>query len=198
VLVLHLTYGCQFSAVRFRNEEKSTLCQPELLSGNSSFLDLDSIIYKVIQQSFPTLQGVLISSRLVDADNFLAGIQWQSNQPPSVLLSFSAVDLEQMPQEALVGCIVHELCHVEYDVALSGSDRVANDVRYAASAEYRSAHEREIDMAVIEKGYGPELLALQSYHDLHYEAYESSDGLTQQETRKLMHRILASGEGTGE
>ena len=155
-------------------------------------LDLDSIINKVIQRSFPALQRVQISSRLVNADNFFAGIQWRSNEPPSVLLSFSAVDLEQMPEAAVVGCIVHELCHVEYDVAVSVSDRVANDTRYASSAQYRSAHEREIDTAVIAKGYGPELLAVQTYHDLHYEAYESSDGLTQEETRDLMQTDVST------
>ena len=85
-----------------------------------------------------------------------------------------------------MGCIAHELCHLEFDIQLSPAARIANDKRYADSPEYRTQHEREVDLAVIEKGYGPELLSLQSYHDGIYESYGQPDGLTQEETRRLI------------
>ena len=49
--------------------------------------------------------------------------------------------------------------------------------------------ERRIDSAVIRKGYGNELLAFQRYHDLHYEPYDPTDGLTVKEIEEaLRHR----------
>lgn len=150
-------------------------------------LDLNATVHEIVQRSFPALRNVAISCRVKDtAEDFLAGIHWNLTDPPSVVITFSATDLEQMPDPALVGCIVHELCHAEFDAALSPSLFAANDQQYAADPEFRTSVEREIDLAVIKKGYGRELLALQTYHNEHYDAYQPSDGLTPEETQVLM------------
>jgi len=153
-------------------------------------LDLNATVHEIVQKSFPELRSLDISCRLTEtAEDFLAGIQWNRTDPPKVIVSFSAEDVKQMPDAALIGCIVHELCHAEYDLALSASVFAANDQQYASDPDFRSAHEREIDFAVIKKGYGRELLALQIYHNQHYDAYQPSDGLTPEETQDLMDQM---------
>ena len=150
-------------------------------------LDLNATVYEIVERSFPELRKLAISCRVTEtAEDFLAGIQWNYTESPTVVITFSATDIRQMSDRALVGCIVHELCHAEFDAALSPSVFAANDQQYAADPEFRTSHEREIDLAVIKKGYGRELLALQSYHNEHYDAYQPSDGLTPEETQALM------------
>ncbi len=150
-------------------------------------LNLSATIHEIVQRSFPLLRNLKVSCELTDAaEDYLAGLDWRNSERREIILTFSAEDVKQMPDTALVGCIVHELCHAEYDLALSPSVFASNDQRYASDPEFRSTHEREIDLAVIEKGYGRELLALQLYHNEHYEAYQTSDGLTREETERIM------------
>jgi hypothetical protein len=157
------------------------------LIGGIPLLDLNATIHDLVERSFPLLRDLKISCELTDtAEDYLAGIDWQCSEPREIIVTFSAADVKQMPDAALVGCIVHELCHAEYDYALSPSVFAANDHLYASDPEFRSTHEREIDLAVIQKGYGRELLALQLYHNAHYEAYQTSDGLTREETERIM------------
>jgi hypothetical protein len=150
-------------------------------------LDLNATVQEIVQRSFHPLRGIRISCELkTGAEDFLAGIRWRLSEPREIIITFSAEDVKQMPDPALVGCIVHELCHAEYDIALSPSTFDSNDKRYASDPEFRSTHEREIDLEVIRKGYGRELLALQLYHNEHYEAYQTSDGLTSDETERII------------
>ncbi|MFL6415348.1 MAG: hypothetical protein ACJ74Y_06730 [Bryobacteraceae bacterium] len=149
-------------------------------------LDLNAAVADIVQRSFPELRRLQISCRVTQTEDFLALIEWGHTDPPQVVLTFSEEDLNQMSDAALVGCLVHELCHAAYDFALSPSLFAANNQRYASDPEFRSAHEREIDLAVIKKGYGRELLALQLYHNEHYDSYQTSDGLTPDETERLL------------
>jgi hypothetical protein len=167
------------------------LCaQPEIGEqgrGASALLDLNATIVDIVERSFPELRNIQISCQLTDtAEDYLAGIHWKRTDPPSAVITFSATDAEQMSDPALVGCIVHELCHAEFDAALSPSVFASNDRQYAADPQFRTSLEREIDLVVIKKGYGRELLALQTYHNQHYDAYEPSDGLTPEETQALI------------
>jgi hypothetical protein len=151
-------------------------------------LDLNATVHDIVERSFPELRHLDISCRLTEtAEDFLAGIQWSRTDPPGIIISFSVEDVKQMPDDALIGCIVHELCHAEYDSALSPSVFAANDQQYASDPAFRSTLEREIDLAVIKKGYGRELLALQTYHNEHYDAYQASDGLTPEETEAIIN-----------
>ncbi|MFL6450384.1 MAG: hypothetical protein ACJ746_22290 [Bryobacteraceae bacterium] len=153
-------------------------------------LDLNATVHEIVERSFPELRNLDISCRLTEtAEDFLAGIQWNHTDPPKVVISFSAEDVKQMSDLALTGCIVHELCHAEYDFPLAPSVFAANDQQYNSDPAFRTAHEREIDLAVIKKGYGRELLALQNYHNQHYDAYQPSDGLTAEETQAIMDQI---------
>jgi hypothetical protein len=152
--------------------------------------NVQAMVQAIVDRSFPELRNVEIACRLTEtAEDFIAGINWSRTDPPTIVITFSAEDVNQMPEDALVGCIAHELCHAEYDVALSPSVFAANDQRYGSDPEFRSAHEREIDLAVIKKGYGPELLALQMYHNQHYDPYQTSDGLTPEETQAIISRL---------
>jgi hypothetical protein len=54
-----------------------------------------------------------------------------------------------------------------------------------------TASERRIDAAVIRKGYGPQLLAFQKYHDRYYKPYEPTDGMTVEEIEAALR--AASG-----
>jgi hypothetical protein len=152
-------------------------------------LDLNATVHELVRRSFSGLSDLEISCRVTDtAEDFLAGIRWNFTDPPKIVITFSAEDVNQMSDSALVGCIVHELCHAEYDRALSPELFAANDEKYASDPEFRSRHEREIDLAVIQKGYGQELLALQTYHNEHYDPYQPSDGLTPEETESILNQ----------
>jgi hypothetical protein len=163
------------------------------LDGNLALLDLNETVHELVRRSFPVLGDLEIACRVTDtAEDFLAGIRWNLTDPPKILITFSAEDINQMSDPALVGCIVHELCHAEYDRALSPDLFAANDEKYISDPAFRSRHEREIDLAVIKKGYGRELLALQTYHNEHYDAYQPSDGLTPEETEAILNQISDS------
>lgn len=122
----------------------------------------------LIDASFPELEG---KTPLIGIENsehaFMQMVQvkiW-----PWWRLSVIVIDRESfsMPAAALVGCLVHELCHV-----------VAPDEK----------SERKIDKMVLKRGYGPNLLELKKYHDKHYEAYTKSDGLTRKEVANWLKR----------
>ena len=140
-----------------------------------------------MERSFPKLQSIEICSRLIGSEeDFIAGMRWSHSIPSNLTLFFSVEDLDLMPDSAITGSIVHELCHAEYDLDLPSAIFAANEAEYASSPEDRAEQQRAIDLAVIEKGYGEELLALQMYHDEHYDAYRRSDRLTTRETKAIL------------
>lgn len=69
-----------------------------------------------------------------------------------------------MNDRAITGCLVHELCHIEN----------------------WNLSERDIDLMVINKGYGWELYEFLKYHDSIYEKYNKKDGLTKKEILKIL------------
>lgn len=72
----------------------------------------------------------------------------------------------KMNDDAITGCLLHELCHMAYP--------------------WRS--ERRIDQTVINIGYGRHLYEFYKYHDHKYERYTKKDGLTKKEILKQLNK----------
>ena len=94
------------------------------------------------------------------------------------------IDLSRMSQEAVTGCLVHELCHIERDWRRGKVGAWFFDPLYWSVPAILSWEERRVDLLAVRKGYGEHLLALHAYHDQHYAGYDNKDGLTVDEIRK--------------
>jgi len=70
----------------------------------------------------------------------------------------------KMPKEAMIGCLVHELCHI-----LNWDN-----------------NERETDTLVIQRGFGKYLLEFVKYHNSKFEKYTKKEGLSKKEIKQLL------------
>ena len=91
-----------------------------------------------------------------------------------------------MGRSVVTGVLAHELCHAEEDYRHGPFLEALFSWLYERVPSLETRMERRIDLAVIRKGYGNELLAFQRYHDLHYEPYDQTDGLTVKEIEEAL------------
>lgn len=124
---------------------------------NTSFKQL---LKDVIRSSFPEIKRTPVVI-FVDRDDLFMGVTKVFG------IFILAVDKEalKMPEDAIKGCLAHELCHV---------------------ANWKEQSEREIDRMVINKGFAQELHAFLKWHDARYKSYKKKDGLTRKEVKKFL------------
>jgi len=73
------------------------------------------------------------------------------------------VSLKEMPPEALVGIIGHELVHIEEYTRYSNLIITLLGIKYLFSTSFKRRFERDTDMECIKRGLGKYLLAYQEY-----------------------------------
>ena len=135
------------------------------------------MIKDIVDNSFPKLKRVSIHVEILKTDDYMAATAYMYPFPIAKI-KISKSDFNKMSSEAFTGLIIHELCHIEDDLNLG--------VKSIFSLNQQSKTERRVDMMVIEKGYGKNLLALMKYHNKHYEKYDKEDGLTRNEIEQLL------------
>jgi hypothetical protein len=142
---------------------------------------------EMISNSFPALRGMTIRLKVLQTGKHVMAVCVEGKE---IHLDVSRDDIARMQRRAVIGVLAHELCHAEedhrYGPVLEGLfDSLCE---YFPGLETR--RERRMDMAVIRKGYGNELLAFQRYHDRHYKSYKQTDGLTIKEIEVALHHTI--------
>jgi hypothetical protein len=132
----------------------------------------------MISRSFPTLQGMTLKLEILDADDYVMAMRLEGKE---IHLDVSREDAGRMKRSVLTGVLAHELCHAEEDYRRGPFLEALCFWLCEHFPSLETRMERRIDLEVIRKGYGNELLDFQRYHDRHYEPYDHTDGLTVQE-----------------
>jgi hypothetical protein len=135
----------------------------------------------IIAASFPSLKSRALKVRMVKTDDYVMAVRLGK----TLRLWVSKEDAKRMGRSALTGVLAHELCHAEEDLEQHslrhGLVGRACDLIPGLRTRFETTSERRIDAAVIQKGYGRQLLAFQKYHDRYYEPYDRTDGMTLKE-----------------
>jgi hypothetical protein len=135
---------------------------------------------EMIRTSFPSLQGRALKVKIVKTDDYVMAVRLGK----MIRLWVSKEDAKRMGRSAVAGVLAHELCHAEEDLNQDKDALLCMACDLIPSLE--TASERRIDAAVIQKGYGPQLLAFQRYHDRYYEPYDRTDGMTLKEIKAAL------------
>ena len=137
----------------------------------------------MISSSFPTLRGLTLKLEMLDTDDFVMAMRLEGKE---INLDVSREDAARMGRSVVTGVLAHELCHAEEDYRRGPLLEALFSWLYERIPSMETRMERRIDIEVIRKGYGKELLAFQRYHDHLYEPYDQTDGLTVQEIEEAL------------
>jgi hypothetical protein len=137
----------------------------------------------MISTSFPSLRGMTLILEILDSEDFVMATRLEGKE---ILLDVSREDAARMGRSVVTGVLAHELCHAEEDYRHGPFLEALFSWLYERVPSLETRMERRIDLAVIRKGYGNDLLAFQRYHDLHYEPYDQTDGLTVKEIEEAL------------
>lgn len=134
----------------------------------------------MIRTSFPELeeQKIIIGYKNMGNAYFL----FETNQAPLYKI-FVNNDVKRHPLEIARGGIAHELCHFVNRLNLSEYMRKKDEELYRKNPLYRKLDERNTDLQTILRGYGKELLALNSLKRV---SSMADGGLTPEEIKKLL------------
>src|SRR5271157_1610534 len=147
--------------------------------------NLIALAKTMISTSFPALRGLTLKLKMVDTDDFVMAVWIEDRE---IHLEVSREDAARMGQGVVTGVLAHELCHAEEDRRHGPFLETLFSWFCERIPSLKTRMERRIDIAVIRKGYGNELLAFQRYHDEYYEPYDQSDGMTVKEIEEALRR----------
>ena len=139
----------------------------------------------MISTSFPSLRGLTLKLKIIDTDDFVMAVWIEDRE---IHLEVSREDVARMGHSVVTGVLAHELCHAEEDCRHGPLLESLFSWFCERIPSLKTRMERRIDIAVIRKGYGNELLAFQRYHDQYYEAYDQTDGMTVEEIEEALRR----------
>jgi hypothetical protein len=139
----------------------------------------------MISTSFPALREMTLRVKMLDTEDFVMAVWIEHGE---VHLEVSREDAARMGPAVMTGVLAHELCHAEEDCRHGPFLETVFSWLCERIPRLKTRMERRIDLAVIRKGYGNELLAFQRYHDRHYEPYDQTDGLTVKEIEEALRR----------
>jgi hypothetical protein len=137
----------------------------------------------MISISFPALREMTLKLEILDSEDYVMATRLEGKE---IHLDVSREDAARMGRSVVTGVLAHELCHAEEDYRHGPLFEALFSWLYERIPRLETRMERRIDLAVIRKGYGNELLAFQRYHDLHYEPYDQTDGLTIKEIEEAL------------
>jgi hypothetical protein len=166
-----------FQHLAFRN--------PPAIRGREAMKNsnLIALAKTMISASFPDLRGMTLKLKLIDTEDYVMAMRLEGKE---IHLDVSREDAARMGRSVVTGVLAHELCHAEEDYRHGPFLETLFYWLCERIPSLETRMERRIDAAVIRKGYGNELLAFQRYHDLHYEPYDQTDGLTVEEIEEAL------------
>ena len=147
--------------------------------------NLIALAKTMISTSFPALRGLTLKLKIIDTDDFVMAVWIEDSE---IHLEVSREDAARMGHGVVTGVLAHELCHAEEDRGHGPFLETLFSWFCERIPSLKTRMERRIDIAVIRKGYGNELLAFQRYHDEYYEPYDQTDGMTVKEIEEALRR----------
>jgi hypothetical protein len=147
--------------------------------------NLIALAKTMISTSFPGLREMTLKIKILDTEDFVMAVWIEDGE---VHLEVSREDAARMGPGVVTGVLAHELCHAEEDCRHGPFLETVFSWLCERIPRLKTRMERRIDLAVIRKGYGNELLAFQRYHDRYYEPYDQTDGLTVEEIEEALRR----------
>jgi hypothetical protein len=147
--------------------------------------NLIALAKTMISSSFPALRGLTLKLKIIDTDDFVMAVWIEDSE---IHLEVSREDAARMEYGMVTGVLAHELCHAEEDRRHGPFLETLLSWFCERIPSLKTRMERRIDIAVIRKGYGNELLAFQRYHDEYYEPYDQTDGMTVKEIEEALRR----------
>jgi hypothetical protein len=152
--------------------------------------NLIALANSMISSSFPALRGMTLELEMVDTEDYVMAMSLEGQV---IHLDVSREDAARMGRRAVTGVLAHELCHAEEDYRHGPLLERLFSWLCDRFPGLETRMERRIDAAVIQKGYGNELLAFQRYHDRHYEPYLQTDGMTVEEIEEALRNLHELG-----
>ncbi len=152
-------------------------------------IELNGIKDEVIKNGFPELMKTDITALFVKIDDYIMQVD-ELEEKGWVIEVDDMLIIKQADDElldVLRGGIAHELAHiVRKPVGLF--NKWIDIILYKISWKFRELDERNTDLTVVLRGYGPELLKFLEYCEKDYSRYEE-DGLSQIELKTLLEKI---------
>lgn len=141
---------------------------------------IESLIVE-LRPLFPELDKVDITVKVKKKTDYLMAITSNPIKKNAIL----KIDwfLRKASEEALKGCLAHELIHIGDDIKNGVFGFIINAVK---NRHFNASLERKVDLEVINRGLGNELLEFQKFHDKYFEKYNESDGLTKKEIKRIL------------
>lgn len=96
------------------------------------------------------------------------------------------ISLKDAPRDVIEGGMVHDLVHILFEENMNLLGRFFDNLLYLINKRYETRLERKVDLFVLKRGYGKELLKFVQYANNRREEYLPSDGLTQRELIDLL------------
>lgn len=100
---------------------------------------------------------------------------------------YESISCKNMPIDALIGCIAHELQHIVLLSKSSVITRFLYPIRTAFTNNTKE--ERAVDRQIVALGFGRQLLAFHKWHNQHFDKYNEGDGLTSKEIKRMLRQM---------
>ena len=94
--------------------------------------------------------------------------------------------LKNAPRDVMEGGFAHEFSHISTDLELGKKQTLCDRIAYRVSKRYKTMDERDIDLQVILRGYGPQLLSFLRYSEEKGFPHYKEDGLSIREVSSLL------------
>ena len=94
--------------------------------------------------------------------------------------------MKKAPVDVLEGGLAHELSHIIIEKRTNENPKWRDFLAYRISKKYKALDERNTDVEVILRGYGPKLLSFLEYAEKLGFPHYKEDGLSIRELQKIL------------
>ena len=94
--------------------------------------------------------------------------------------------MKDAPKDVMEGGFAHELSHILTDKEQGKALSLRDGLAYRISKRYKTLDERNTDLQVIIRGYGPQLLAFLEYSEKEGFPHYKEDGLSTREVKSIL------------
>jgi len=156
--------------------------------------DLEEIVGGIVSNGFPELSGLAITIEYRKLKGAYGDWKKVSVSEYHIRVDKS---LKKAPEKVVYGLVAHEIAHVyrknssRYGSLITLINAFKKSKKKGLKKVFKKCateYERDVDRLVVERGYGPYLLAFVEYPNKRRKKYKKKDGLTARELRKMLKR----------
>ncbi len=143
---------------------------------------LQPVVNQVIENAYPELINDHVHVEFTDLENAFTAYGELLTKGFFIELDNT---LKEASPEAIEGAIARELSDIVHDIK-GRTNGILEAISRAISNQYETLEERNIDLDVIIRGYGKQLLAFLEFIEIQDSGHESTNGLSAKEVRKIL------------